>query len=203
VRDNERQGDYSGGAGADCGSGWPTNAGGGAVGARLDNGARWEGGDVRGADAGDPRTLPAASQDDGRAHVASGRGGPKGRSDHGQGRRGDTPGGRQCAPEPLRDGGGYPAAGAGVAAGSPGDAYSGRHWDSEPRREGGYYPTAGAGAAAGLRSARWNARGDSDGPATALPEVGIAGPVVTPVPGQQDVAYDGWLSSLWDPPSPC
>jgi len=28
------------------------------------------------------------------------------------------------------------------------------------------------------------------------------GPVSTPVPGQPDVAYDWWLSSLWEPPAP-
>ena len=28
------------------------------------------------------------------------------------------------------------------------------------------------------------------------------GPVATPVPGQPDVAYDSWRSSLWEPPAP-
>jgi len=28
------------------------------------------------------------------------------------------------------------------------------------------------------------------------------GLVATPVPGQPDVAYDWWLSSLWEPPAP-
>jgi len=28
------------------------------------------------------------------------------------------------------------------------------------------------------------------------------GPVATPVPGQPDVAYDWWLSSMWKPPAP-
>ena len=27
-------------------------------------------------------------------------------------------------------------------------------------------------------------------------------PVATPVPGQPDVAYGWWLSSLWEPPAP-
>jgi len=30
-------------------------------------------------------------------------------------------------------------------------------------------------------------------------ELWIVGPVATPVPGQPDVAYDWWLSSLWEP----
>ena len=33
-------------------------------------------------------------------------------------------------------------------------------------------------------------------------ELGIVGPFATPVPGQPDVAYDSWLSSLWEPPAP-
>jgi len=33
-------------------------------------------------------------------------------------------------------------------------------------------------------------------------ELGVAGPVVTPVPGQPDVAYDWWLSASWTPPTP-
>ena len=82
------------------------------------------------------------------------------------------------------------------------DARGDRHWDPDPRRNGGGLPTACAGAAAGSRFARWDAGRDSDGPAMELLELGIAGPVVTPVPGQPDVAYDWWLSSLWEPPSP-
>ena len=226
--------DYPGGAGADFESGWPTDAGGGAIGARPDHGDSWEGRDGRGADAEDDRAWPAASQDDGCGHAASGRYGPMGRSDHGQGRGGDAPGGRQWDAEPRRDGGGYPAAGvgaaarsqsdahggrhwgaeprpdgggyltagAGAAAGSQGGAFSGRHWDSEPRRDGGECNTAGAGTAAGPSSARWDAGPDCDGPAAALLELGFAGPVATPVPGQPDVAKDWWLSSLWVPPSP-
>ena len=33
-------------------------------------------------------------------------------------------------------------------------------------------------------------------------ELGVAGPIVTPVPGQPDVAYDWWLSASWTPPTP-
>jgi len=33
-------------------------------------------------------------------------------------------------------------------------------------------------------------------------ELGVAGPVVTPVPGQPDAAYDWWLSASWTPPTP-
>jgi len=33
-------------------------------------------------------------------------------------------------------------------------------------------------------------------------ELGVAGPVVTPVPRQLDVAYEWWLSYLWEPPTP-
>ena len=33
-------------------------------------------------------------------------------------------------------------------------------------------------------------------------ELGVAGPVVAPVPGQPDVAYDWWLSTSWTPPTP-
>jgi len=217
---DKRHDDYPGGAGPDFESGWPTAAGGGAIGARPDHGDPWEGRDGRGADAEDDRAWPAASQDDGRGHAASSRYAPMCRSDHGQGRGGDPLGGRQWDAEPRRDGGGYPAAGVGAAAGSQSDAHggrhwgaeprrdgggyvtagagaaagsqcgalSGRHWDSEPRRDGGEYNTAGAGTAAGASSARWDAGPDSDGPAAALLELGFAGPVATPVPGQPDVA---------------
>jgi len=33
-------------------------------------------------------------------------------------------------------------------------------------------------------------------------ELRVAGPVVTPVPGQPEVAYDWWLSAPWTPPTP-
>jgi len=49
---------------------------------------------------------------------------------------------------------------------------------------------------------RWDTGPDGGGPAAALLEVGIAGPVATPVPGRLDVAYDWWLSLLWEPPAP-
>jgi len=112
------------------------------------------------------------------------------RSDDGEGRGGDPPGGRQWDSEIRHDGGGYPTAGAGAATGSQGDAPGGRQWDSEPRRDGRKYPTAGAGTAAGPRSALWDSGPDSDGPTAALLELGISGPVETPVPGKPDVANE-------------
>jgi len=53
-----------------------------------------------------------------------------------------------------------------------------------------YLPPVEAAAPAGPRPARWDAVPANDGPAMALMELGVAGPVVTPVPGQPDVAYD-------------
>jgi len=58
-----------------------------------------------------------------------------------------------------------------------------------------YLPTGIAAAPAGSRPARWDAVPDNDGPAMAPMELGVPGPVVTPVPGQPDVAYDRWLSA--------
>jgi len=90
-----------------------------------------------------------------------------------------------------------------AAAGSHRDAHDGRHWGSESLRDGGEYPADAAGSGTrGLRSARWDAGPDNDGPPAALLELGIVGPVATPVPGQPDVAFVWWLSSLWEPPAP-
>ena len=47
----------------------------------------------------------------------------------------------------------------------------------------------------------WDAGYDTDGPATAPVELGVTGPVVSPIPGQPDVAYDWWLSTSWTPPT--
>ena len=59
-----------------------------------------------------------------------------------------------------------------------------------------------AAAPAGPRPARWDAVPANDGPAMPPMELGVAGPVVTPVPGQPEVAYDWWLSASWTPPTP-
>jgi len=124
------------------------------------------------------------------------------RTDGGQGRGCDAHAGRHWDAVPQRDDGGYPTGGAGAASGSQRDVRDGRHWRSESRRDGGEYPADAAGTATGgPRSARWVAGPDNDGPAAALLELGIVGPVATPVPGQPDVAYDWWLSSLWEPPA--
>jgi len=72
----------------------------------------------------------------------------------------------------------------------------------EHRRGGRGYPTVGASSGAGPRPARWDAAYGNDGPATVPLELGVTGPVVTPIPGQLDVAYDWWLSALWTPPTP-
>jgi len=113
------------------------------------------------------------------------------------------PAGRHWDAEPQHDGGEYPTCGAGAAAGSQCDVRDGRHWGSEPRRDGGEYPTHAAGTGTGgPRSARWDAGPDNVGPAAALLELGIVGPVATLVPGQPDIAFDWSLSSLWEPPAP-
>jgi len=64
-----------------------------------------------------------------------------------------------------------------------------------------YRPTGDAAAPAGPRPARWDAVPANDGPAMAPMELGVAGPVVTPVPGQLDVACDWWLSASWTAPT--
>jgi len=82
------------------------------------------------------------------------------------------------------------------------DAGGDRWWGPEHRRGGGCYPTAGASSAAGPRPARWDAVYDNDGPAPAPLELGVPGPVVTPIPGQPDIAHDWLLSASWKPPTP-
>jgi len=145
---------------------------------------RTDGGQSRGADAPGGRQWGSELRRDGGGYPTTGAGAAAGSQSNAHG-------GRHWSAEPRRDGGGYPTAGARAAAGSQGDAHGGHHWDTEPRRDGGEYPTAGAGTAVGgPRSARRDAGPDSDSPAASLLVWGIAGPVSTPVPGQQDVAYD-------------
>jgi len=74
-----------------------------------------------------------------------------------------------------------------------GDARDDRYWGPEHRCGNGEYPTAGAGAAAGSRPAGWDAGPDRDCPAMAPLDLRVAGPEMTPVPRQLDVAYDWWL----------
>jgi len=64
-----------------------------------------------------------------------------------------------------------------------------------------YRPAGDAAASAGPRPERWDAVPANDDPAMAPMELGVAGPVVTPVPEQPDVAYDWWLSATWTPPT--
>jgi len=101
------------------------------------------------------------------------------------------------------DGRGYKAAGRDEPAwhsdggqGRDGGASCGCYGRSE------YRPAGDAAAPAGPRPARWDAVRANDGAAMAPMELGVAGPVVTPVPGQPDVAYDWWLSAAWSFPTP-
>ena len=158
------------------GGGYPTGGAGAAAGSQCD------------AHAG--RQWDAEPQHDGG-------GCPTGGSGTADGSQRDAHAGRNWGAEPQRDGGGYPTGGAGAAAGSQRDVRDRRHWGSESRRDGGEDPADAVGTATGgPRSARWAAGLDNGGPAAALLEPGIVGPVATPVPGQSDVAYDWWLSSL-------
>jgi len=191
----------TGGAGA--AAGWQRDA---PAGRHWDAGSRRDGGGYPTAGAGaaagserdahDGRHWDAEPQRDGGGYPAGGAGAASGSQR-------DAPAGRHWEAEPRRDGGGYPTAGAGADAGSQRDVRDGRHWGSESRRDGGEYPADAASTGPGCpRSARWDASPDNDGPPAALLELGIVGPVATPVPGQPDVAYDWWLSSLWEPPAP-
>jgi len=154
------------------------------------------------AAAGSHRDAPAGRHWDAEPQHDGG-GCPTGGAGAAAGSHRDAPAGRHWDADPRRDGGGYPTAGAGAAAGSHRDAHDGRHWGSESRRDGGQYPADAAGTGTGgPRSARWDAGPDNDGPPAALLELGRVGPVATPVPGKPDVAYDWWLSSLWEPPAP-
>jgi len=164
------------------GGGYPTAGAGAAAGSHRDahNGRHWD----------------AEPQHDGGGYPTGGAGAASGSQR-------DAHAGRHWDAEPRRHGGGYPAAGAGAAAGWQRDVRDGSHWGSESRRDGGEYPADAAGTGpVGPRSARWDAGLDNDGPQAALLEFGIVGPVATPVPWQPDVAYDWWLSSLWEPPAP-
>ena len=82
------------------------------------------------------------------------------------------------------------------------DAGGDRCWGPEHCRGGGSYSTAGASSAAGPRPARWDAVYDNDSPAPAPLELDVLGPVVTPLPGQPDIAHDWWLSAALAPPIP-
>jgi len=115
----------------------------------------------------------------------------------------DAHSGRHWDAEPKRDCVGYPTSGSGAAARSWSGTEGGRHWWSESRRDGGEYPADGVRTATGSPcSARWDAAPTNDGPAAALLELGIVGPVATPVPAQPDVSHDLRLSSLWEPSAP-
>ena len=123
--------------------------------------------------------------------------------DGGHGRRAD-----------VRDDRVWSAAGPGDGRGCMADGRDGPAWPSDggQGRDGAasgwgygrseYRPAGEAAAPAGPRPARWDAAPANDGPAMAPMELGVAGPIVTPVPGQPDVAYDWWLSASWTPPTP-
>jgi len=150
------------------GGGYPTGGAGAAAGSQRD------------APAG--RHWDAEPRRDGGAYPTAGAGAAAGSQR-------DAHDGRHWDAEPPRDGGGYPATRAGAAAGSQSDVRDGRHWGSASRRDGGEYPADAAGTGfGGARSARWDAGLDNDGPPAALLELGIVGPVATPVPGQPNVA---------------
>jgi len=157
---------------------------------------RTDGGQGRERDAHAGWYWDAEPQRDGGGHPTGGAGAAAGSQR-------DAHAGRHWDAEPQSDGGGYPTGGAGAAAGSQRDALAGRHWEAESLRDGEEYPADAVGTASGgPRSARWDAGPDNDGPAAALLELGIVGPVATPVPGQPDVAYDWWLCLRWEPPAP-
>jgi len=163
------------------GGGYPTGGAGAAAGSQRD------------AHAG--RHWDAEPQHDGGGYPTGGAGAAAGSQR-------DAHAGRLWCAEPQRDGGGYPTDGAGAAAGSQRDVRDGLQWGSESRWDGEEYPADAVGTATGgLRSARWDAGPDNDGRAAALLELGIVGPAATPVAGQPDVAYNWWLSSLWEPPA--
>jgi len=211
---------------------WPTdNQGDGrsrAAAGREDHMRRTDGGQGRGRDVHAGRHWDAEPQRDDGGYATGGAGAaagsnhdayagrhwdaepqrdgggyPTGGAGAAAGSHRDADAGRHWGSEPRRDGGEYPTAGAGAAAGSQCDVRDGRHWGSEPGRDGGEHPADAAGTGTGgPRSARWDPGPDNDGPAAALLELRIVGPVATTVSMQQDVAYDWWLSSLWEPPAP-
>jgi len=191
----------AGGAGAAAGSHRDAHAGRHRDAELQRDGGRYPTGGA-GAAAGSQRDAPAGRHWDAQLQRDSG-GYPTGGAGAAAGSQRDAPAGSLWDAEPRRDGGGYPTAGAGAAAGSQRDAHSGRQWGSESRRNGGGYPADAVGTSTGgPRSARWDAGPGNDGQAAWLLELGIVGPVATPVPGQPDVAYDWWLCSLWEPPAP-
>ena len=151
---------------------------------------RTDGGQGRERDAHAGRCWDAEPQHNGAGY-------PTGGAEAVAGSHRDAHAGSQRAAEPQHDGGGYPTGGAEVAARLQCDVRDGRHWGSESCRDGGEDPTDAAGTATGgPRSARWDAGPDNDGPAAALLQREIVGPVATPVPWQPDFAHDWWLSSL-------
>jgi len=112
----------------------------------------------------------------------------------GPGRRADVRDDRVWSAAGPSDGRGYMAAGRDEPAwpsdggqGRDGGASGGCYGRSE------YRPAGDAAALASPRPARWDAV--SATPAMAPMELGVAGPFVTPVPGQPDVAYNWWLSA--------
>ena len=139
----------------------------------------------------------------------SGGGAAAPRRDHderwegGPGRRADVLDDRVWSAAGPSDGRGYMADGPDEPAwpsdggqGRDGGASGGCYGRSE------YRPAGDAAAPACPRPARWDAAPENDGPAMAPMELRFAGPVVTPIPGQPDVAYDWWLSTSWTPPTP-
>jgi len=109
----------------------------------------------------------------------------------GPGRRADVRDDRVWSAAGPSDGRGYMAAGRDEPAwpsiggqGRDGCAGGGCYGRSE------YRPAGDAAAPAGPRLARWDAVFDNDGPAMAPMELGVAGPVLTPVLDQPDVAYN-------------
>ena len=161
--------------------------------------ATWRG-DHAGA-AGDGPGRGWASESGGGA--AAPRRDREDRWEGGPGRHADVPDDRVWSAPGPSDGRGYMASGRDGPAwssdggqGHDGGAGGGRYGRSE------YRPTGDAAAPAGPRSVHWDVGPDNDGPAMAPMELGVAGPVVTPVPGQPDVAYDWWLSTSWTPPTP-
>jgi len=120
----------------------------------------------------------------------------------GAGRRADVRDDRVWSAAGPSDGRGYMAAGRDEPA-WPSDGGQGRDGGAS----GGYYgrseyrPASEAAAPAGPRPARWDAVPANDGPAMAPMELEVAGPVVTLVPGQPDVAYDWWFSASLTSPT--
>jgi len=145
---------------------------------------RTDGGQGRGCDAHAGRHWDAVPQRDDGGYPTDGAGAAAGSQR-------DAHTGRHWDAQPQNDGGGYPAGGAGAATGSQRDVRDGRHWGSESRWDGGEYPATLSVRPPGVRAPRAGTPvSDNDGPAAALLELRIVGPVATPVPGQPDVAYD-------------